>query len=30
MDPLTSAGLVVALILAIAAGYFLMRPEKKT
>jgi hypothetical protein len=30
MDPLTSVGLVVALILAIAAGFFLMRPEKKT
>jgi hypothetical protein len=29
MDPLATAGLVVALALAIAAGYYLMRPEKK-
>jgi|KBSSwiStaDraftv2_1062776.scaffolds.fasta_scaffold470112_1 hypothetical protein len=28
MDPIASAGLVVALIIAIAAGYFLMKPEK--
>jgi len=29
MDPLATAGLVVVLALAIAAGYYLMRPEKK-
>jgi hypothetical protein len=29
MDPLATAGLVVTLIVAIVAGYYLMRPEKK-
>ena len=29
MDPLTSAGLVVAIILVVAAGYYIVRPEKK-
>jgi hypothetical protein len=29
MDPLATAGIVVALIVAIAAGYYLMRPERK-
>jgi hypothetical protein len=29
MDPLATAGLVVALIVTIVAGYYLMRPEKK-
>jgi hypothetical protein len=29
MDPLVTAGLVVALIAAVVAGYYLMRPEKK-
>jgi hypothetical protein len=28
MDPFASAGPVVVLIAAIAAGYFLMKPEK--
>jgi len=28
MDPLVTTGLVVALIAAIVAGYYLMRPEK--
>jgi hypothetical protein len=28
MDPLASVGLVVVLIGAIAAGYYIMRPEK--
>jgi hypothetical protein len=29
MDPLVTTGLVVALIAAIVAGYYLMRPERK-
>jgi hypothetical protein len=28
MDPLASVGLIVVLIAAIAAGYYIMRPEK--
>lgn len=28
MDPLTSAGLVVVLIVAIVVGYYIMKPEK--
>jgi hypothetical protein len=28
MDPLASVGLIVVLIVAIAAGYYIMRPEK--
>ena len=28
MDPLVTTGLVVALIAAIVAGYYLMKPEK--
>jgi hypothetical protein len=28
MDPLISAGLAVVLIAVIAAGYYLMKPEK--
>jgi hypothetical protein len=28
MDPLTAAGLVVALIVAVVVGYYLMKPEK--
>ena len=29
MDPLASAGLIVAIIVVVAAGYYVMRPEKK-
>ena len=28
MDPLASVGLIVVLIAAIAAGYFIIKPEK--